>query len=97
MRQAGQRSAGARRVEGQIDYGPDSHVFTREVEMMKERYSALAQFLIHLLGEKRGEGPSGAVAAPVPVAAASAPPAAPAAAVSAPPPAAAVSSVTELD
>ena len=49
---------------GMVDYGPDSEVFMREVQMMKQRFSALSAWLVHLLNEKCGPGadagPSGA-------------------------------------
>ena len=49
---------------GMISYGPDCDIFLGEVEMMKQRFSALSAWLVHLLNEKRCEGnaagPSGA-------------------------------------
>ena len=52
-----------RKNAGMIDYGPDSDVFMREVEMMKQRYSALSAWIVHLLNEKRGAGTNTAAAA----------------------------------
>ena len=39
---------------GQIDYGDAGRAFEAEVKLMKERYVALAAWLVHLLKEKRG-------------------------------------------
>lgn len=39
---------------GMIDYGDAGRAFEAEVKLMKERYVALAAWLVHLLKEKRG-------------------------------------------
>ena len=71
---AGKTASGKRKASqaGMIDYGPDGQNFVAEVETMRKRYSALSDWLVHLLVEKRG-GPAAAAAAPPAAAAAAGP------------------------
>jgi len=49
---------------GMINYGDEGRGFEAEVEVMKARYGALADWLVHLLKEKRGvDAPAAAPAA----------------------------------
>ena len=50
---AGKKKKADARV-GLIDYGNAGRAFEAEVKLMKERYVALAAWLVHLLKEKRG-------------------------------------------
>ena len=50
---AGKKKKADARV-GLIDYGDAGRAFEAEVKLMKERYVALAAWLVHLLKEKRG-------------------------------------------
>ena len=64
---AGKTASGKRKASqaGMIDYGPDGQNFVAEVETMRKRYSALSDWLVHLLVEKRGDpAPEAQVAAP---------------------------------
>lgn len=64
---AGKTASGKRNASqaGMIDYGPDGQNFVAEVETMRKRYSALSEWLVHLLVEKRGDpAPEAQVAAP---------------------------------
>ena len=63
---AGEASGSKRKASqaGMINYGPDGNNFDLEVAAMRERYSALSNWLVHLMVEKRG-GPAAAAPAAV--------------------------------